>query len=114
MIYKNVEEALNLNNFEPHNRPFLKNIFLEKYPNTVALHSLDAGDVSKTLGYTSLRLIPGETCMPDFNVITAFIINNESETNCRLHNCTLYKLKFNRNNLLQFKYIFSINVSRLK
>ena len=61
MIYKNAEEALNLNNFEPHIRPFLKNIFLEKYPNTVALHSLDAGDVSKTLGYTSLRLIPGET-----------------------------------------------------
>ena len=61
MIYKTAEEAMNLQNFEPHIRPFLKNIFLEKYPNTVALHSLDAGDVSKTLGYTSLRLIPGET-----------------------------------------------------
>jgi hypothetical protein len=26
----------------------------------VSLHSLDAGDISKTLGYTTLRLIPGE------------------------------------------------------
>jgi hypothetical protein len=68
MIYKNVEKALNLNYFEPHIHPFLKNIFLEKYPNTVALHSLDTGDVSKTLGYTSLRLIPGET-LPRHNRI---------------------------------------------
>jgi len=61
LIHNSPEEALNLNQFEPHVRPFLKNIFLEKYPNTVALHSLDAGNISKTLGYTALRLIPGET-----------------------------------------------------
>lgn len=61
LIYKTPEEALNLNAFEPHIRPYLKDLFLNKYPNTVALHSLDAGDVSKTLGYTSLRLVPGET-----------------------------------------------------
>ncbi len=61
LIHNSPEEALNLNQFEAHLRPFLKNIFLEKYPNTVALHSLDAGNISKTLGYTALRLIPGET-----------------------------------------------------
>jgi len=53
-------------------------------------------------------------CMPNFIVITALIINNEAEPDCRLHNYTLYELKFNRNNLLQFKYIFSINILRLK
>ena len=59
-IYKTPEEALNLDSFEPHIRPHLKDIFLNKYPNTVALHSLDAGNVSKTLEHTSLRLVPGE------------------------------------------------------
>jgi Reverse transcriptase (RNA-dependent DNA polymerase)/RNase H-like domain found in reverse transcriptase/Integrase zinc binding domain len=60
LIHKTPEEALNLKLFEPEFRPYLQKIFLEKYPNVVSLHSLDAGDVSKTLGFTSLRLIPGE------------------------------------------------------
>jgi hypothetical protein len=29
---------------------------------------------------------PGENCMPSFIVITALIINNEAEPDCRLHN----------------------------
>jgi hypothetical protein len=49
-IYQSAEEALNLDLFEPHIRPYVKEIFLDKYPNVVSLHSLDAGDVSKTLG----------------------------------------------------------------
>ena len=60
LIHKSPEEALNLEIFSPEIRPYLKSIFLEKYPSVVSLHSLDAGDVSKTLGYTTLRLIPGE------------------------------------------------------
>jgi hypothetical protein len=60
LIHKSAEEALNLNLFDEELRPYLKDIFLDKYPNVVSLHSLDAGDVSKTLGFTSLRLIPGE------------------------------------------------------
>jgi len=60
MIYNTPEEALNLNLFEPIIRPYIKKIFLDKYPQVVSLHSLDAGDVSKTLGYTTLRLNPGE------------------------------------------------------
>jgi hypothetical protein len=60
IIHKTPQEALNLDCFEPEIRPYIKNIFLDKYPNVIALHSLDSGDISKTLGYTTLRLIPGE------------------------------------------------------
>jgi hypothetical protein len=60
IIHGSPEEALNLNLFEPEVRPYIKRIFLEKYRSVVSLHSLDAGDVSKTLGFTALRLIPGE------------------------------------------------------
>jgi hypothetical protein len=60
LIHKSAEEALNLSLFDIELRPYLQDIFLDKYPNVVSLHSLDAGNVSKTLGFTSLRLIPGE------------------------------------------------------
>ena len=39
---------------------FIKKIFLEKYPQVVSLHALDAGNLSLTLGYTQLRLREGE------------------------------------------------------
>ncbi len=60
IIHKNPEDALQLDSFDAEIRPYIKKIFLEKYPQVIALHSLDSGDVSKTLGYTTLRLIPGE------------------------------------------------------
>jgi hypothetical protein len=60
LIPNSLEEALNLSLFDHEFRPYLADIFLKKYPQVVSLHSLDAGDVSRTLGYTSLRLIPGE------------------------------------------------------
>ncbi len=60
IIHKTPEEAINLQDFDAEIRPYIKKIFLEKYPQVIALHSLDSGDVSKTLGYTTLRLIPGE------------------------------------------------------
>jgi hypothetical protein len=61
IIHKSPEEALNLNSYDPDIQPYIKKIFLEKYPEVIALHSLDSGDVSRTLGYTTLRLIPGES-----------------------------------------------------
>jgi hypothetical protein len=64
LIHKSAEEALNLSLFDIELRPYLQDIFLDKYPNVVSLHSLDAGDVSKTLGFTSLRLIPIINLMP--------------------------------------------------
>ena len=60
-IYANAEEAVNLSMFNEDVQPFIKDIFLEKYPHVVSLHSLDAGNLSLTLGYTQLRLREGET-----------------------------------------------------
>jgi len=61
IIFNNAEEAVDLNSHDPRIRPFLKNIFIDKYPEVVSLHSMDAGDLSKTLGFTQLRLKPGES-----------------------------------------------------
>jgi hypothetical protein len=59
IIHETPEQALNLNLFDPLLRPYIEDIFLKKYPQVVSLHPLDAGDISKTLGYTTLR--SGET-----------------------------------------------------
>ena len=61
IIHKTPEAALQLDSFDTEIRPYIKKIFLDKFPQVIALHSLDSGDVSKTLGYTTLRLIPGES-----------------------------------------------------
>ena len=61
LVYSTPEEAVQLDKFPPHIRPFIKDIFLDKYPNTVSLHSLDAGNLSLTLGFTQLRLRKGES-----------------------------------------------------
>jgi len=60
IIFKNAQEAINLSNFNAEIRPFIKSIFIDKYPEVVALHSLDAGNLSLTLGFTQLRLREGE------------------------------------------------------
>ena len=59
-VYKSAHEAIDLQAYPPEIRPHIKDIFLDKYPQVVALHALDAGDLSKTLGYTQIRLRPGE------------------------------------------------------
>ena len=60
IIYKTAEEAINLSYYSEEIRPFIKDIFIDKYPNVVALHALDAGNLSLTLGFTQLRLREGE------------------------------------------------------
>ena len=59
-VYKTAQEAIDLQAYPPEIRHYIKDIFLDKYPQVVALHALDAGDLSKTLGYTQIRLRPGE------------------------------------------------------
>ena len=61
LIHSNATDAIQLSTFPPEIQPFIKDIFIDKYPNCVSLHSLDAGDVSKTLGYTILKLREGES-----------------------------------------------------
>ena len=57
------EAALQVESFEAEIRPYITNIFLDKYQQVIASHSLDSGNVSKTLGYTTLRLITGENLL---------------------------------------------------
>jgi hypothetical protein len=59
-IFNNAAEAINLDSFPPEIQPFIKKLFIDLYPNCVSLHSLDAGNLSLTLGYVKLRLRPGE------------------------------------------------------
>ena len=60
VIFPNALEATQLHKLPVHIQPFVKDIFVDKYPNVVSLHGLDAGNLSLTLGYTQLRLRKGE------------------------------------------------------
>jgi len=59
-IFKNAAEAIDLQKYNEEIRPFIQDIFINKYPEVVALHAIDAGDLSLTLGLTQIRLKPGE------------------------------------------------------
>ena len=63
-----VSELLDLGRFDPDHRPYLKDIFIDKYPTIVALHAYDIGDISKTLGYYTIKLKDNET-LPTFRKI---------------------------------------------
>jgi hypothetical protein len=60
IIYKTAAEAIDLSSYSEEVKPYIKDIFIDKYPEVVALHSLDAGNLSLTLGSTQLRLREGE------------------------------------------------------
>ena len=60
VVYANAEEAIDLTHYSEELRPYIKNLFIDKYPEVVALHPLDAGNISLTLGFTQLRLREGE------------------------------------------------------
>jgi len=60
VIHETAADAIDLNAYNEYVKPYIKEIFLEKYPEVVALHSLDAGNLSLTLGFTQLRLREGE------------------------------------------------------
>jgi hypothetical protein len=61
IMYETAEEAVKLDSFSEEIRPFIVDIFVKKFPSVVSLHSLDAGDLSRTLGFTQLRLRKGES-----------------------------------------------------
>jgi len=61
LVYTSAEEAVQLHKFPAEIQPFLRDIFINKYPEVVSLHSLDAGNLSLTLGFTQLRLRKGES-----------------------------------------------------
>ena len=61
VIYKDASEAIDLTKHKPEVQGHLKRIFLDKHPSAVALHAMDSGNFSLTLGYIKLRLREGET-----------------------------------------------------
>ena len=61
IVHDNAEQAVNLDSYSEEIRPYIKRIFIDKYPQVVSLHALDAGNLSLTLGYTQLRLRENET-----------------------------------------------------
>ena len=60
LIHSTAAEAIDLSVYSEEVRPFIQDIFINKYPQVVSLHSLDAGNLSLTLGLTQLRLREGE------------------------------------------------------
>ena len=56
-----VTELLNIEHYEVEHRPYIEDIFVNKYPTIVALHSFDIGDISRTLGYYTIKLKDNET-----------------------------------------------------
>jgi hypothetical protein len=59
-VFANADKTIDLNNYNDEIRPFIKDWFINKYPEVVALHAIDAGDLSLTLGLMQIRLKPGE------------------------------------------------------
>ena len=55
-----VEEVVDLAQFPDYMQPHVKHIFLEKYSSIVSRSPLDLGQVSKTLGFYSIELMPGQ------------------------------------------------------
>ena len=60
-LISTVSDIINMDTIDPLHRPFIKDIFIDKYPTTIALHQFDIGQISKTLGYYKIELKDGET-----------------------------------------------------
>ena len=58
---KTAEEIVNLDNFQEDHRTYIKDIFIDSYPQVLARGLLESGDLSKTLGYYHLRLKEDQT-----------------------------------------------------
>lgn len=60
IIHDKPEDAIQWDLFSDEVKDFVHDIFIKKYPQVVSLHALDAGNLSRTLGYVQLRLREGE------------------------------------------------------
>ena len=59
------EDIIVEENYEPIIWPYIKQIFLEKYPEVISRHSLDRGEISNSLGTYNIVLKP-HTTLPRF------------------------------------------------
>ena len=55
------KDVVKLENYAPDIRENVKSIFVEKYPDIVSLNAFDFGDISKNLGFYTIKLRPGVT-----------------------------------------------------
>ncbi len=55
-------------NFDPQIWPYVQDIFINKYPQVVSLHSLDRGNISQTVGFYTIKLRNNVT-LPKFKKI---------------------------------------------
>ena len=51
-----ITEYVRLETYSPEMQPYIEDLFIKKFPEVVSRHSLDLGDLSKTLGYYNLKL----------------------------------------------------------
>ena len=68
----NLENTINdvvcLDTFDKVFQPYIKDIFIDKYPSVVSLHTYDIGSLSDSLGLYHIQLKPGET-LPKFRKV---------------------------------------------
>ena len=84
-----VAELLNVDTFDERHRPYLQDIFINKYPTVVALHSYDIGKISETLGYYTIKLRDNET-LPTFRKI--YFLNSQDSQ--QMLDITNFLIKF--------------------
>ena len=53
------KDVINLDEYKPEIREYIKKIFIEEFPDVVSLHQFDIGDLSYLLGYYTLKLKRG-------------------------------------------------------
>ena len=63
-----IHDIVDLKSFERSHQPYIKSIFIEKYPEIVSLHQFDIGDLSHSLGLYNIQLKEGET-LPHFRKV---------------------------------------------
>ncbi len=53
-------DMVNLEDYPPEIRPYIRDIFVESYPSVISTHSTDRGDLSRYLGNYTIKLKPGQ------------------------------------------------------
>ena len=63
-----IHDIIHLDTFEKNLQPYIKDIFINKYPSVISLHAYDIGSLSDSLGFYHIQLKPGET-LPKFRKV---------------------------------------------
>ena len=59
--YENASDIIQEKNYDSQAWPYIKDLFIDKYPQIISLHPLDAGKISDTLGFYRITLKPHVT-----------------------------------------------------